>query len=124
MSVLVALIFIAGGAVSIFNPEAAASARNFEPIGEFGITNLRLLAAPFLMIAVAAIAAAIKKNPVFLGPAVLFLMFGVVIQIGGLIVDGSSGDAIKGLIATIVMLIVAEIPVQLFNRVNKNETAA
>jgi hypothetical protein len=88
------------------------------------MTNIRLLAAPLLMIALASVAAAIKQNPVFLGPAVLYLMFSIIIQIGGLIVDGMDSAVIRGLIISLVLLIVAEIPVQLFNRVKKAALAA
>jgi hypothetical protein len=119
LSIVVALIFASGALFNIFNPIDAAAARGFEPIGEHGMTNVRLLAAPLLMVAVAAIAAAIKKNPVFLGPAVLYLMFGIVLQVTGLIVDGPDGGTIRALITTVVMLIFAEIPVQLFNRAKK-----
>lgn len=124
MSVLVALIFIAGAAFNIFNPTAAVASRSFEPIGDHGMTNIRLLAGPLLMVAVAAIAAAIKRNPVFLGPAVLYLMFGIVLQIVGLIVDGTDVGTIRAMIMTVAMLVFAEIPVQLFNRANKAAAAA
>lgn len=124
LSVLVALVFIALAVFNLFSPSDAAAIRGFEPIGELGMTNIRLLAAPLLMIALASVAAAIKQNPVFLGPAVLYLMFSIIIQIGGLIVDGMDSAVIRGLIISLVLLIVAEIPVQLFNRVKKAALAA
>lgn len=123
LSVLVALIFVALAAFNIFNPTDAAAVRALDPIGEAGMTNARLLGAPLLMIALAAVAAAVKKNPVFLGPAVLYLMFSIVITVGSFAVDGTAPETLRGLGVTFAMLIFAEIPVQLFNRVQKAAAA-
>lgn len=71
------------------------------------------------MNAVAAVAAAAKKNPVFLGPAEPYLMFNFVMDVVGLIVDRSDPGALRGLAITLGLLIFAEIPVQLFNRAKK-----
>lgn len=119
LSIVVALIFVALAALNLFNPVTAAAVRGFEPEGALGLTNIRLLAAPLLMIAMAAVAAAIKQNPVFLGPAVLYLMFSVVITVVGMFVDGGGPDVLRGLGITISLLIIAEIPVQMFNRIQK-----
>lgn len=119
LSIAVALIFVALAAFNLFNPIGAGAVRGLEPDGALGVTNIRLLAAPLMMIALAAVAAAIKQNPVFLGPAVLYLMFSIVITVVGLVIDGSSPDILRGLGITIAMLIFAEIPVQMFNRIKK-----
>ncbi|MFT7108170.1 MAG: hypothetical protein ACJAVT_002704 [Yoonia sp.] len=119
LSIVVALIFVALAALNLFSPVTAAAVRGLEPDGALGLTNIRLLAAPLLMIAVAAVAAAIKQNPVFLGPAVLYLMFSVVITVVGMFVDGGGADVLRGLGITVALLIFAEIPVQMFNRIKK-----
>lgn len=119
LSALVALIFVALAAFNIFNPIDAAAVRALDPIGEAGMTNTRLLGAPLLMIALAAVAAAVKKNPTFLGPAVLYLMFSIVITLGSFAVDGTTSETLLGLGVTFALLIFAEIPVQLFNRAQK-----
>lgn len=120
LSLAVALIFVALAAFNLFNPVGAGGVRGLEPDGALGVTNIRLLAAPLLMIAVAAVAAAIKKNPVFLGPAVLYLMFSVVITAAGLVVDGGGPEIWRGLGVSVALLIFAEIPVQMFNRIKKS----
>lgn len=62
LSGLLALALFAFAAIYLFNPTGAASARGFEPIGDYGLTNIRLQAATFITLGVMSAIGAIKND--------------------------------------------------------------
>ena len=65
----------------LFNPMAASGANGLDPVGEYGLTNMRTLAAPLLAMAVMAGIGTVKKNFVFVAPAALYFLFTALIRV-------------------------------------------
>ena len=122
LSGLLALALFAFAAFYLINPNGAASARGFEPIGDYGLTNVRLQAATFITLAVMSAIGAVKKDFVFLAPAALFFLASIVIRIIGLFVDGADPATLRVMVPAVVLFVVAEFALQVFKRASK-ETA-
>lgn len=113
---LLALALFVFAGIYLFNPTGAASARGFEPLGDYGLTNVRLMAATFITLGVMSAIGAVKKDFVFLAPAALFFLVSIVIRIIGLFVDGADPNTLRVMIPAIVLFIVAEFALQIFKR--------
>lgn len=123
LSGVLALVLFAFAAFYLFNPSGAASARGFEPIGEYGTTSIRGLAATFVTLGVMSAIGAVKKNFVFLAPAALFFLVSIVIRIIGMIVDGADAATFRVMVPAVVLFIVAEVALQVFKRAEKASAA-
>lgn len=116
LSGLLALALFGFASFYLFNPEAAAAARGFEPIAEYGMTNVRLLAATFVTLGILSAIGAVKKAFVFLAPAALFFLVSIVIRIIGIFVDGADPTTVRVMIPAVVLFAVAEFALQVFKR--------
>ena len=121
LSGLLALALFAFAALYIFNPTAAASARGFEPVGDYGMTNIRLLAATFVTLGSMSAIGAVKKNFLFLAPAAIYFLVSIVIRIIGITVDGADPTTLRVMIPAVILFIVAEFALQVFKRAEKDE---
>lgn len=124
LSGLLALALFAFAAYYLFSPAAAALARGFEPIGAYGLTNVRLLAATFITLGVLSAIGGVKKNFVFLAPAALFFLVSIVIRIIGIFVDGADPSTLRVMIPAVLLFVVAEIALQVFKRAEQNPAPA
>lgn len=120
LSGLLALALFAFAALYIFNPTAAASARGFEPVGDYGMTNIRVLAATFVTLGIMSAIGAVKKNFLFLAPAALYFLVSIVIRVIGIVVDGADPATLRVMIPAVVLFIVAEFALQVFKRAEKH----
>ena len=116
LSGVLALALFAFGAIYLFIPESAASARGFEPIGEYGLTNVRQLAATFVTLGILAAIGAVRQNFLFLVPAALFFLVSLVIRFIGIAVDGADATTVRVIVPAIILFVVAEFAVQVFKR--------
>lgn len=109
--------FVAAIAVTyIVNPTATAEVNGLNPVNDFGMTNMRTLAAPMLMVALTAALGAVKKNWMFLLPAALYFLFTAIIRVIGIFADGADPSTIRGLIVAAVFFGIAEFALQIFRR--------
>ncbi len=116
LSGLLAVILAAIAMTYLFNPSAAADANGLNPVTEFGVTNMRTLAASMLMVSVTAAIGAVRKSWVFLVPAALYFLFTALIRVFGIFADGADPSTIRGLILATFLFAVAEFGVQIFKR--------
>lgn len=124
LSGVLALALFAFAAYYLFSPAAAALARGFEPIGAYGLTNVRLLAATFITLGVLSAIGGVKKNFVFLAPAALFFLVSIVIRIIGIFVDGADPSTLRVMIPAVLLFVAAEIALQVFKRAEQNPAPA
>ncbi len=124
LSGMLALLLFAFGAFYIFNPAGAASARGFESIGEYGMTNVRLMAATFVTLGILTAIGAIKKDFIFLAPAAVYFLASIVLRIFGIIVDGADPSTLRVMVPAVVLFAVAEFALQVFKRAAKNPLRA
>ena len=124
LSGLLALVLFVFAGFYIIIPEGAAAARGFDPVGEYGMTNIRILAAPFLMLAIMTAIGAVKKNYVFLAPAALYFLIAIVLRIVGIVADGADGTTVRVLVPAIVLFAIAEFALQVFKRASRNVVEA
>lgn len=116
LSGLLALALFAFGSIYLFTPETAASARGFEPIGDYGLTNVRLMAASFITLGILTAIGAVKQNFLFLAPTALFFLVSLVIRIIGIVVDGADATTVRVIVPAVILFVVAEFAVQVFKR--------
>ena len=100
----------------LFNPMAASGANGLDPVGEYGLTNMRTLAAPLLAMAVMAGIGTVKKSFVFVAPAALYFLFTAVIRVFGLVVDGANSQTLRGLVLALVLFALAEFAIFVFKK--------
>lgn len=120
LSGLLALALFAFAAIYLFNPTGAAASRGLEPIGDYGLTNVRLQAATFITLGVLSAIGAVKKDFVFLAPAALFFLVSIVIRIIGIFVDGADPATLRVMVPAVVLFAVAEFALQVFKRASKD----
>ena len=113
---LLALILFGFAGLYLFNPLGASELNGLTPNDAYGVTNLRINAAPLAAFGLMAAIGAVKKNFVFIAPAALYFLFTALIRVVGLIVDGAHSDTIRGLVLAVVLFIVAEICLQVFKK--------
>lgn len=113
---LLAVVFAAFSILYLFNPLGASALNGLDPVGDHGMTNMRVLAAPILAMGVMAAIGAVKKEAIFLAPAALYFLFTVIIRVTGLVVDGGSTGTIRGIILAAVLFVIAEFALQVFRR--------
>jgi hypothetical protein len=116
LSGVLAVALLAFGSIYLFTPENAASARGFEPIGDYGLTNVRLMAASFITLGIMTAIGAMKRNFLFLAPAALFFLVSIVIRIIGIAVDGADATTVRVMVPAVILFVVAEFAVQVFKR--------
>ena len=115
---LLALLLFGFAGFYLINPESAASARGFDPVGDYGLTNIRVLAASFLMMGIMTAIGAVKKNPIFLAPAAIYFLVSIIIRIIGIFTDGADATTMRVLIPATILFIIAEFGLQVFRRVS------
>lgn len=108
----------------LLRPVAISEINGFNPDTTFGVTNMRTLAAPMLMIAGLSAAAAIRQNWILLLPAALYFLLTAVIRVFGLIADGYDTSTLRGLVLAVVLFAVAEFALQVFRRAERRQADA
>lgn len=108
----------------LFRPHALIGVNGFNVDTTFGITNMRTLAAPLIMIAFMSAIGALRQNWVFLLPAALYFLATALIRLFGLVLDGFDTGTIRGLILAVVLFGVAEFALQVFRRAERREATA
>lgn len=116
--------FLAFASLStIFDPASLARV-GIGSVEDFGITALRTLGAPVLMMSVMSAIALRTQNWRYLVPVAIYALINAVIRIGGLAMDGVHTSTIRGLVLAVVVFLVAEVALQLFRRAEKQASAA
>ena len=110
-------LFVAGfGLLYALNPLGASAANGLAPDTVFGMTNMRTLAAPMLMIALMTAIGAVRQSWEFLLPAALYFLFTALLRVLGLVADGFDTSTLRGLVLALVLFAVAEFALQIFRR--------
>lgn len=108
----------------LFRPMTVAPLNGFNPETTFGVSNVRTLAAPMIMIAFMSAVGALRQNWVFLLPAAIYFLATALIRVFGLIADGYDVSTIRGLVLAVVLFGVAEFALQVFRRAERQKAVA
>ena len=118
---LMAVFLIFLGGLYAFNPDAASSANQLNPETLFGKTNIRVMAAPMLMMGILAAIGAVRADWKLVLPAALYFLLVIIIRIIGLVADGFDTGTIRGLVLATVLFVVAEVAVQVFRKSERRQ---
>ncbi len=111
------LLFL--GVRYMFSPDAVQSFVALTPDNGFGVSNLRAMGAPLIMLGIITAIGAIKSNHAFLTPAPVYFLVLIVARIVSLVMDGSDPSVIRALILAVVFFAVTEFSVQVIKRMEK-----
>lgn len=118
LAAAIAALFIVFGALYMFSPEGRMAASDLEAASELGTATMRaLIGASFLTFGILLVMhTVIGQETGALRFAILFLLLSVIGRVVSLIVDGSSGEAVRNLVPVGLMLVVSVAALALFQR--------
>lgn len=102
-SALFVLIFSAAAVGPIFFPAELGEISGFNPINDYGLTNIRTLGAPLLMMAVMTAIAVYTKRWVFLLPATIYFVSNGLTRVLSLFNEQYDSVMIRGLVITFAL---------------------
>jgi len=119
ISILFVIIFTAAAIPVIFFPEFLGGISGFNPISDYGLTNIRTLGAPLLMMAIMTSIGAYTRNWLFLLPATIYFPLNGLTRVLSLFNEQYDVVMLRGLFLTFGLFILAIWVVKTF-RVTEN----
>ena len=121
---IAALFVLVLGAASIsnmFNPAAVAETAGFNPISNYGLTNMRTLGAPTLSLAIFTAIGIYRKEWLLIVPAAMYFGFNLTARLISVVAEGFEPVMTRGLLLTSTLLVLALISIYLFRRSTSEE---
>ena len=100
ISVLFVLVFSTAAIAIIFFPQSMATASGFNPTSDYGLTNVRTLGAPLLMMAVVTAYGAFRKQWIVLVPASMYFLFNGLTRVISAFNEQYDDVMLRGLVLT------------------------
>ncbi len=116
LTVLFVVVLGVAGLTTMFNPVALGEASGFNPIGNYGLTNVRTLGAPTLALAIVTAIGALRKDWLLILPASLYFLLNGSARIISVIVEGYEPVMLRGLLLTGVLFTLSLVALYLFRR--------
>lgn len=116
---IAALFVLVLGAASIsnmFNPASVAETAGFNPISNYGLTNMRTLGAPTLSLAIITAIGIYRKEWLLITPAAMYFGFNFTARLISVVVEGFEPVMTRGLLLTSTLLVLALVSIYLFRR--------
>lgn len=104
---LFVFIFSAAAFAAIFAPQTIGTASGFNPVSDYGLTNIRTLGAPLLMMAVVTAWGAYTKKPLLLVPAAMYFLFNGLTRVISLFNEQFDPVMYRGLGLTFILFALA-----------------
>ncbi|MEM7115146.1 MAG: hypothetical protein AAF614_22090 [Chloroflexota bacterium] len=123
LSVLFVVVLGVAGLTSILNPIAIGEASNLNPIGNYGLTNVRTLGAPTLTLAIITAIGVFRKEWLLILPASLYFLLNGLARVISVVVEGYEPVMLRGLLFTGVLVVLSQIALHTFRRTNGTEQA-
>jgi len=121
---IAALFVLALGAASIsnmFNPAAVAETAGFNPISNYGLTNMRTLGAPTLSLAIFTAIGIYRKEWLLIVPAAMYFGFNLSARLISVAVEGFEPVMTRGLLLTSTLFVLALVSIYLFRQATTEE---
>ena len=113
--IFVLILGIAGITTMLF-PEVIAGPSGFNPVDNYGLTNVRTLGAPTLALAVAAVIGIIRKEWILILPASMYFFFNGLARVISTGVEGYEPVMLTGLIVTFCLFALSQVAIYLFRK--------
>jgi|GEM_PF-3002663 len=104
---LFVIIFSAAGITATFFPQILGNTSGFNPISDYGLTNIRTLGAPLLMMAAISAYAIFAKNWILLAPACIYFLFNGMTRLISLFNEEYDPVMLRGIILTFSLFLLA-----------------
>ncbi|WP_299494390.1 hypothetical protein [uncultured Shewanella sp.] len=114
LSLCFTLIFLIAASASLFFPETIGQASGFNPISDYGLTNIRTLGAPLLSLAVVTSLALLRKDWILLLPASLYFLFNGSARVISLFNEQYDPIMLRGLMLTFGLFILSQLALHTF----------
>lgn len=117
--IIAGLFVLVLGAASIsnmFNPASVAATAGFNPISDYGLTNMRTLGAPTLSLAIFTAIGIYRKEWLLILPAAMYFGFNLSARLISVAAEGFEPVMTRGLTLTSTLFILSLVAVYLFQR--------
>lgn len=111
-----AIIFTIAAISAIFFPVSLSDASGFNPTSDYGITNVRTLGAPLLMLAVVTAFGAFRKDWIMIVPASLYFFFNGSSRIVSLVFEQYDPIMIRGLLLTFGLFVLSQLVIYILRK--------
>lgn len=104
---LFVVIFSVAGVTATFFPQILGDTSGFNPTSDYGLTNIRTLGAPLLMMALVTAYGIFSKNWLLIAPACLYFFLNGSTRVVSLLNEAYDPVMIRGLIITFSLFLLA-----------------
>lgn len=122
LSALFVVVLGGAGLVSMLSPLTIAEPSGFNPVGDYGITNMRTLGAPTLALAIITAIGAFRKDWLLILPAAMYFILNASARIISVFVEGFEPIMTRGLVFTLVLVALSQVALHIFRRSQANAT--
>jgi len=123
IAALFVLIFTAASISTIFFPQTVGAASGFNPLSDYGLTNIRTLGAPLLMMAVITGLGIYRQQSILLLPATIYFLFNGTTRVISLFNEQYDPIMLRGLLLTFVLFSLATWVLKIFRQAEHNVAA-
>ncbi|WDE09544.1 hypothetical protein [Thalassomonas haliotis] len=120
ISILFVGVLSTAAIAAIFFPGSVGAASGFNPTSDYGLTNIRTLGAPLLMMAVVTAVAAYSRKWLFLLPATLYFLFNGLTRVISLFNEQYDEVMLRGLFLTFGLFLLATWVLKMFYQAEKS----
>lgn len=113
---LFVLVLGSAALVSLFSPMTIAGPSGFNPVDNYGLTNIRTLGAPTFVLAAITAFGVWKANWTYIVPAALYFFMNGSARVISVIVEGYEPVMQRGLMATFALFALALVCIYLFRK--------
>ena len=105
VSVLFVVIFTVASMAAIFFPQNVGAASGFNPTSDYGLTNIRTLGAPLLMMAVVTAYGAYTRKWMLIIPASMYFLFNGLTRVLSVFNEQYDDVMLRGLFLTFTLFV-------------------
>ncbi|WP_020412878.1 hypothetical protein [Microbulbifer variabilis] len=120
ISTIFVFIFTSAAIACIFFPGSISEASGFNAVSDYGLTNVRTLGAPLLMLAVVTAIGTFRRDWIILVPASLYFLFNGLTRVLSLLQEQYDPIMIRGLILTFVLFSLSLVVIYIFRKSKTN----
>ena len=120
LSALFVVVLGGAGLTSMFSPMTIAEPSGFNPVGDYGLTNMRTLGAPTLALAIITAIGALRKEWLLILPAAMYFFLNALARIISVFAEGFEPIMTRGLVLTLVLVVLSQVALHIFRRAQKS----
>ncbi|WP_420628888.1 hypothetical protein [Candidatus Leptofilum sp.] len=116
LCVLFVVVLGGAGLMTILNPVTMGETSGFNPVGAYGLTNVRTLGAPTLTLAIVTAIGALRKDWLLILPASLYFLLNGLARTISVLAEGYEPVMLRGLLLTTVLFALSQVALHIFRR--------